>query len=192
MPTATEIAPRGSSLKLSALVRGAAAAIPTREALVLSIFLAHPWLLQHHAEELAELEFAHRDCDRLRRALLDAAAEEVPPDAAALAAALAGLGAADALERVRRAVTHAADWPARPEAAPADVEACWTHVVGLHHKKRTLSRELREAEEAHAKTQDEGSLAWLRDVQARLAAIEGTEALIEGFGAASGRASRGF
>ncbi|BBF94328.1 DNA primase [Blastochloris tepida] len=192
MPTATELAPRGSSLKLSALVRGAAAAIPAREALVLSIFLAHPWLLQHHAEELAELEFAHRDCDRLRRALLDAAAEEVPPDADALAAALARFGADDALERVRRAVTHAADWPARPEAAPADVEACWTHVVGLHHKKRTLSRELREAEEAHAKAQDEGSLAWLRDVQARLAAIEGTEALIEGFGAASGRTSRGF
>jgi DNA primase len=36
----------------------------------------------------------------------------------------------------------------------------------------------------------EANYARLRDVKARLASIEGTEALIEGFGAASGRPAR--
>jgi DNA primase len=33
-------------------------------------------------------------------------------------------------------------------------------------------------------------LAWIRDVQDRLAALEGNEALIEGFGIPSGRPAR--
>jgi len=40
---------------------------------------------------------------------------------------------------------------------------------------------------------DEGSGAnyrWLRDVKARLAEVDGTEALIEGFGESSGRLQR--
>jgi DNA primase len=40
---------------------------------------------------------------------------------------------------------------------------------------------------------DEGSeahLAWLRDVKARMAEMDGTEALIEGFGESSGRFQR--
>ena len=36
----------------------------------------------------------------------------------------------------------------------------------------------------------EANLAWLRDVKARLAEVDGTEALIEGFGESSGRFQR--
>ena len=36
----------------------------------------------------------------------------------------------------------------------------------------------------------EANLAWLRDVKARLAEVDGTEALIEGFGKLSGRFQR--
>ena len=151
----------------------------------------HPWLLERHAEELAEVDFAHRDCDRLRGALLDAASAEAVPDAPGeLAAALERRGVGELAARIQRSVEESPDWPIRPEAAATDVEACWIHVLGLHHKKRTLSRELRDAEHAYAAAQDEKTFAWVRDVQTRLAAVEGTEALIEGFGAASGRAAR--
>jgi DNA primase len=75
-------------------------------------------------------------------------------------------------------------------AAPDDVAAWWTHVVTLHRKSRTLNRELKDAEHALGTEPTEENLMWLRDVQERLAAIEGTEALIEGFGASSGRAVR--
>src|SRR4029079_12394287 len=74
--------------------------------------------------------------------------------------------------------------------APEDVSLWWTHVVSLHRKSRTLHRELKDAEAALGNEPSEESLAWLRDVQARLAALEGSEALIDGFGALSGRPVR--
>ena len=60
-------------------------------------------------------------------------------------------------------------------------------IVTLHRKARTLNRELKDAERALGDDPSEANLAWIRDVQNRLAALEGTEALIEGFGASSGR-----
>jgi DNA primase len=38
----------------------------------------------------------------------------------------------------------------------------------------------------------EENLAWLRDIQERLAALDGSEALIDGFGASSGRPVRTY
>jgi DNA primase len=60
----------------------------------------------------------------------------------------------------------------------------------LHRKSRTLHRELKEAERALGAEPNEENLAWLKDVQERLAALDGSEAEIEGFGASSGRAVR--
>ena len=68
----------------------------------------------------------------------------------------------------------------------------WTHVVSLHRKSRTLHRELKDAEAALGSEPSEENLAWLRDVQGRLAALEGSEALIDGFGTLSGRPVRTF
>jgi DNA primase len=82
------------------------------------------------------------------------------------------------------------DWPARPEAAAADVQPWWTHIVALHRRARTLHKELREAERALGDEPSEKNFAWLQDVQGRLSALDGTEATIEGFGAPSGRAAR--
>ena len=62
----------------------------------------------------------------------------------------------------------------------------------LHRKSRTLNKELKDAERALAEEPSDENLNWLRDVQGRLSALEGTEATIEGFGALSGRQVRGF
>ena len=86
------------------------------------------------------------------------------------------------LARVEAAITHASDWPARAGAAAEDVAQWWTHVVTLHRKKRTLNRELKDAERALGEEPTDANLAWLRDVQGRLSALDGTEAQIEGFG----------
>jgi DNA primase len=91
---------------------------------------------------------------------------------------------------MERAITHKADWPMRPDAAPADVLAFWHQMLSLHRKKRTLSRELREAERALGTEPTEANFARLKDVQERLAVLDGTEALIEGFGDPSGRPAR--
>ena len=188
--------PTVSSPRLAAsqIVRGFHSALPAREALILVTALSHPWLLDQHAEELADLDFRNADADRLRRAILDAASghSHASLDADLLREALIAVGLQPVLERIERALTHASDWPARAAAAPDDVTQWWNHVITLHRKHRTLHRELKDAERALGDAPTEENLAWLRDLQERLAALEGTEAMIEDFGVSSGRGGRGF
>jgi DNA primase len=176
-------------LPTSPLTGGFRSALPPREALILLGVVNHPWLLDSHAEDIAALEFRHADADRLRRAILDVAGHG-PVDADTIAAGIATRELAGVLARVQSAVTHGSDWPVRPAAAPDDVERWWVHVVTLHRKSRTLNRELKEAERALGSEPSEENLAWLKDVQARLSALDGAEAEVEGFGASSGRPAR--
>jgi DNA primase len=188
------VAPLSPRLAASSIVRGARSALPAREALILLALVNHPWLLDTHAEEVAELEFHNPDAGLLRRAILDTASvhagaappREPPEDMRALIAGEHGA----LLARIERALTHEADWPARAGAAPDDVRQWWTHVVTLHRKTRSLNRELKDAERALGDDPSEQNFAWLRDVQGRLSAVDGTEASIEGFGVLSGRPVR--
>jgi len=183
------LGPTSARLGQSPMVRGFKSAIPPREALILLAVIRHPFLLETHAEEFAELEFLHPDADQLRQAILEAGSHEAHPDTSGLLEALARRGIEPLLARVQAAITHTSDWPAHADAAEADVAQWWDHVVTLHRKKRTLNRELKDAERALGEDPSEANFAWLRDVQSRLAALEGSEALIEGFGASSGRVS---
>jgi DNA primase len=184
------VAPLSPRLASSSIVRGARTALPAREALILLALVNHPWLLDTHAEEVAELEFHNPDAGLLRRAILDAASVQAgAAPAEDMRALIAGEHGA-LLARIERALTHEADWPARAGAAPDDVRQWWTHVVTLHRKTRSLNRELKDAERALGDDPSEQNFAWLRDVQGRLSAIDGTEASIEGFGVLSGRPLR--
>jgi DNA primase len=49
---------------------------------------------------------------------------------------------------------------------------------------------LKDAEAALGVEASEANMTWLRDVKARLEEVDGTEALIEGFGDSSGRSLR--
>jgi DNA primase len=70
------------------------------------------------------------------------------------------------------------------------VLSTWKQLVALHRQWHSLIRELKDAEFALGHDNNEANYAWLLDVKARLAALDGTEALIEGFGVASGRPAR--
>ncbi len=184
-------------LAASPLHRGHRAVIPRREALMLQAALNHPWLLHDHLEELAAAEFRHADCERLKGALLDAFASaadnfgrDADPDPAALQAELTRRGFATVLSRIERAITTPSVWGARPEAAADDVLLTWRQLVALHTQWHSLIRELRDAEAALGQDNSEANYAWLCDVKARLSKLDGTEALVEGFGASSGRATR--
>jgi len=174
----------------SPIVRGYRSALPPREALILVAVVNHPWLLEQHTEEFSELEFLHPEGDQLRRTILEAVIEAGAADSEALRAAIVARGLGSALTRVEAAITHGSDWPARAGAAGDDVAQWWTHVVTLHRKQRTLNRELKDAERALGDEPTDVNLAWLRDVQGRLSALDGTEALMEGFGLSSGRPAR--
>ena len=63
----------------------------------------------------------------------------------------------------------------------------WNQLVALHRQWHSLIKELKDAEQALGQESTEANYSWLQDVKARLSALDGTEALIEGFGASSGR-----
>ncbi len=94
------------------------------------------------------------------------------------------------LQRVDGSITTQAVWGARGGAAPDDVLATWRQLVSLHRQWHSLLRELKDAEFALGEDASEANLAWLRDVKGRLSEVDGTEALIEGFGESSGRFRR--
>jgi DNA primase len=178
-------------LAASPLHRGYRTAIPRREALILTAAFNHPWLLHDHLEELASLEFRHAEAERLKAALIDIAAHNAAHaaalDAAALRAELERRDLVEAAERIAAAITTHSVWGAQPEAAPDDVLVTWQQLVALHRQWHSLVKELKDAEWALGQDANEANYLRLRDVKARLAQVDGTEALIEGFGASSGR-----
>ncbi len=91
---------------------------------------------------------------------------------------------------MERAISHKGDWEIGGDTAHEDVIGLWRQMVTLHQKMRALSKELREAEAALGNDLNDTNFAWVQDVKKRLAQLEGTEALIEGFGESSGRAIR--
>jgi len=181
-------------LASSPVHRGHRTAVPRREALILQAALNYPWLLHDHLEELASLEFRHADAERLKSALIDIAAHSAGHaamfDAEALKAELAARNLTEAMQRIALSITTPSVWGARPEAAPDDVLVTWTQLVALHRQWHSLTRELKDAEQALGQDASEANYLRLRDVKARLSRMEGTEALIEGFGASSGRGVR--
>ena len=182
--------PKSADFAQRSVAHRSQSAVPPREALILLTLMAHPWLLSENAEELAKIEFQNRDAESLRRTLMDAVAADSGTDFASLQPYLTQAGASELQARMERAISHRGDWPVRPQAAREDVLAFWHQIASLHRRKRTLSRELKEAECALGSEPTEANFARLKDVQDRLSVIDGTEALIEGFGAPSGRPAR--
>jgi DNA primase len=183
-------------LATSPLMRGQRSAFSRREALILQSLINHPWLLHDHLEEVAALELAHPEAHKLRAGIIAAFANDhhlsndPSEQAEKMRADLEGGGFSHVLQRVDRAITTSAVWGARPGAAREDVLATWRQLVSLHRQWHSLLRELKDAELALGEEPSEANLAWLRDVKARITEVDGTEALIEGFGELSGRFQR--
>jgi DNA primase len=183
-------------LALSPIMRGQRSAISRREALILQTLINHPWLLHDHLEEVAALELAHPEAHKLRAGIIAAFANdhhhgpEPSEQSEKMRADLTAGGFSQVLQRVERAITTSAVWGAQAGAAREDVLSTWHQLVSLHRQWHSLLRELKDAEAALGDEASEANLAWLRDVKARMAEVDGIEALIEGFGESSGRFQR--
>ena len=66
------------------------------------------------------------------------------------------------------------------------------HALALHYKSVQLNKDLKAAELALGVDPSEATFERLRDIQNQITTVDGTEALIEGFGSLSGRATRSF
>jgi DNA primase len=179
-----------AQLASSPVHRGYRAAIPRREALILQAAINHPWLLHEHLEELAGVEFRHAEAARVKSELIDIVAHGGAPDGEAMAAELTRRGLSEVAGRMGKTITTSSVWGAQPDAAPEDVLTTWKQLVALHRQWHSLVKELRDAEQALGQDATEANYSWLQDVKARLSVLDGTEALIEGFGASSGRPVR--
>ena len=181
--------PIGLDLAKSALMHPKSAAPSARESIILLILLNHPGLLENYGEALAELELTHADTIALKEKLLDLWGHGALSDHNSLHAEIERSGLGPVRRRLEALKAHASLWIIAPEAADSDAEAALKQALALHHKMRALNRELKSAEAALAQDGSETNLARLRDIQAQLSALAGTEASVEGFGVASGRPS---
>jgi DNA primase len=111
-------------------------------------------------------------------------------DRAALTEELTRLGHANILARIERSITTPSVWGARAEADESDVLHTWKQLLALHRQWHSLTRELKDAELALGQDNSEANYTRLIDVKSRLSTLDGTEALIEGFGDRSGRPAR--
>lgn len=185
-----------AQLAASPIMRGQRSALSRREALILKCLVNHPWLLHDHLEEVAALELANPEANKLRAAIIAAFAAEHhhSPDAEEQAEKmrldLEARGFTDILQRVERAITVQAVWGTQIGAAREDVLSTWQQLVTLHQRTHALLREKKDAELALGDDPSEANMAWLKDISARIESLDGTEALIEGFGELSGRFQR--
>jgi DNA primase len=151
-----------------------------REALIVMALVTHAPILGEVVEGLAAIDLVHPDALRLREALLDAVADGPPADAAAddtwLRRSLEQAGHAPALVRLASAVRPGDRWCLDSTAKALEVRDTLRQAMTLHRRALTLHNELRLAETAFAQDDTEANLAWIRDLQLQISALEGVEA----------------
>jgi DNA primase len=163
-----------------------------REAVIIVSLINFPPLAEARMEALAELEFSTPGARGLLRALLDIVTADHEISGAALADALGARGFGPALERMRLVLARQGVWQTGTEIAETDAETGLRHALALHYKSVRLNRDLKAAELVLGADPSEESFEKLRDIQNQITTVDGTEALIEGFGSLSGRATRSF
>lgn len=147
-----------------------------REAAILCAFTAHPSLLEAQAEILAELDFGDPDAVAVQRCLVDCAARHETMSVEVIEARLERAGLRRALDALQERIVPGLRWIAEPHADPLRVEDAVRQAIILHRRAHTLHTELRAAERALAEDDSEANLERLRDVQAQISSLEGTEA----------------
>jgi DNA primase len=164
----------------------APARLPAREATLLMAVVRHPFLLERFGEEIASVEFSAPDLAALQRTVLSLSAEEAAATAGRMEAEVIRVSGAALISRVEAAVAPGTWW-IRADSDQNDVETAFGHTLALHIKTHALHKELVAAETALGLDLTESNFARLAEIQAELRAVEGTEAIIDGFGVASNR-----
>ncbi|MEZ5809869.1 MAG: DNA primase [Rhizobiaceae bacterium] len=178
------------SLSRSALVRASGGTMPAREAAIIVALVNHPSLMDEHFDLVETFEAGHPELQRLHGAILDAAAHDEAGDRDAVLAVVDRHGLSEYWERALSLVRRTRTWPVLADAALEDARDALAQAIHLHRASRALHRELKAAEAALANEPTEENYHHLLDVQSQFRNAQATEALIEGFGASSGRAGR--
>ena len=125
-------------------------------------------------------------------ALLDLLMADHDITGADLRAALGARGFGAELDKMEHLLAKQGVWQSAAEIAPMDAETGLRHALALHYKSVQLNKDLKAAELALGVDPSAETFERLRDIQNQITTVDGTEALIEGFGSLSGRAARSF
>lgn len=172
----------------------AAAAISTshvlerRTRLILLCFINHPPLVDEFLDEFSALEFPAGELDSLRTQIINTASLGQSLDTVAFRTHLQERGFGPLLDRLTHQATRLNEWFLGPAAAESDARTGLRQMFALHRKTVTLDRELKAAEAAFNADPTEENFNALSGLREQLLSTQGNEALIEGFGQASGRA----
>ncbi len=158
-----------------------------RERMIILSMVNHPELLHTFLDEFAALELESRELDSLRTQIIDSAALGSGLDGPGLRDHLIAKGLGPILGRLENQAGRLNEWFLGSGAAQDDARTGLRQMIALHRKAVTLERELKAAEAAFAADPTEDNLNALNEVREQLTSIAGSEAQIEGFGAASGR-----
>jgi len=181
------------TLRNSRLMKpGRAADVSPRETVILVSLINHPALAEPRLEALADLEFSSPSGRKLFSAMLDLIMADHDITGADLKTALGGRGFGPDIERMEGVLARQGVWQSGAEIAPMDAETGLKHALALHYKSVQLNKDLKAAEMALGIDPSEETFERLRDIQNQITTVDGTEALIEGFGSLSGRATRSF
>jgi len=180
-------------LRNSRMVKPGLAADPSpREAVILMSLINHPALAESRLESLAHLEFGSPAARKLFAAILDLIMVDHDISGADLTAALGARGFGPAIEKMDTLLRGQGIWQVGAEIADLDAEIGLTHALALQYKAVELNKALKAAENALDVDWTEDSFKVLQDIKNQITTVDGTEALIEGFGSLSGRAARSF
>ncbi len=166
--------------------------ITAREAVILLSLINHPALVETRVEALAALDFESPSARDVLGTLVDIVASTQDMDTKRLREELVVRGFGEAMERMRNVLSRQGVWQSGAEIAEIDAETGLKHALALHYKSVQLNRELKAAEIALGEDLSDENLERLRDIQNQITSVDGTEALIEGFGSLSGRATWSF
>jgi DNA primase len=145
------------------------AAMPPREVLLVGALMNHPWLLEVHCEDIADLTLISPPLQRLKESVLALLAEGIPLDHDSVRTHLSASGLESVVAAVERAMAHTSDRFARPEAGASEAEAGWRHALALHLTQVALPLELERAERAWRVEQSEEAWERILELQDRLA-----------------------
>jgi len=180
-------APVSARLKALSNKSLAAATTERRAQMIVLALINHPELLHEFWGEFANVELSSTELDSVRTLILERAASEERLEREALRTHLQARGLDRVLAHLDAQAKNLNEWHLSPVAAADDARTGLRQMIALHHKAIVLTRELRAAEAALADAMTVENESAVRALRDQLLSVEGHEAMIAGFGAASGR-----
>ncbi|MCA3554017.1 DNA primase [Aestuariivirga sp.] len=179
--------PPSLALRRSQLVSNPTSQAVLREGLITLCLVNHPDLLHEFLEEFSTLEMRVPELDSLRTQIIDSAALGAGLDGAVLKAHFINVGFGPLLDRLEAQAKRLNEWFLGSGAAQGDARTGLRQMIARHRKTITLEQEVRAAEAAWTADPTVENENALKAVREQLSSHAGSEAQIEGFGAASGR-----